>query len=181
MIKITFSELERQQLATTFTTTTDRRLRNRCQAILMAARGRRHAHIATDLGVTSRPLQRWLNAYRKKGLDGLPIQWAPGRPPLIAVPQAPEILRWIKRGPAGCGLDRAHWTYAKLAPYLSQTTGITVSETTMRTFCAKHGVRPYRPTYEDLKGDPDKQAAARQDLETLKKSHGRRTRFIEPG
>jgi hypothetical protein len=31
-------------------------------------------------------------------------------------------------------------------------------------------VRPYRPTYHYLKGDPDEQAAARQDLEALKKT-----------
>jgi transposase len=169
MITITLSEHERQHLATTFTTTTDRRLRNRCQAILMAARGRRHAAIAEDLSITARTLQRWLNAYRKQGVDGLQIQWAPGRTPLIAATRAPDILTWIKAGPTGCGLDRANWTYAELATYLYQTTGLTVSETTMRTFCTKHGVRSYRPTYRYLKGDPDKQAAARQDLETLKK------------
>ena len=173
MITITLSEHEREQLETTFTTTTDRRLRNRCQAILMAARGRRHAHIAADLHVTTRTLQRWLNAYRQQRLDGLRIQWAPGRAPLIAATRAPDILTWIKQGPAGCGLDRANWTYAELATYLYQTVGLSVSETTLRTFCTKHGVRPYRPTYQYLKGDPDKQQVARQELAAFKKSHGR--------
>jgi transposase len=76
----------------------------------------------------------------------------------------------VKPGPAGCGLDRAHWTAAELATYLSHSTGIAVSERTMRAFCTKPGVRPYRPTYQYLKGDPDQQAVARQDLETFKKS-----------
>jgi transposase len=173
MITITLSDHERQQLETTFTTTTDRRLHNRCQAILMAARGRRHAHIAEDLNVTTRTLQRWLNAYHKHGVDGLRIQWAPGRASRIAATRAPEILAWIKQGPAGCGLDRANWTYAELATYLYQRLGLTVSETTMRTFCTKHGVRPYRPTYQYLKGDPAKQQVAQQELEALKKSRGR--------
>ena len=48
--------------------------------------------------------------------------------------------------------------------------GMRVSETTMRLFCTKHGVRPYRPTYQYLKGDPEKQAVARQELDALKKS-----------
>ncbi len=39
MIKITLHDQERQQLETIFKTTPDRRLRPRCQAILMAARG----------------------------------------------------------------------------------------------------------------------------------------------
>ena len=39
MIHITLDDHDRQQLETTFKTTDDRRLRDRCQAILMAYRG----------------------------------------------------------------------------------------------------------------------------------------------
>jgi hypothetical protein len=48
MMKLTLSDLEPHQLATTFKTTPDPRLHHRCQAILMAARGRCHRHIAED-------------------------------------------------------------------------------------------------------------------------------------
>ena len=63
MITFTLSEPERRQLETTFKTTADRRLRERCQAILMADRKRLHAQIAQDVGVSTRTIQRWLNAY----------------------------------------------------------------------------------------------------------------------
>lgn len=169
MITMTLSASERQQLEATFTTTADRRLRTRCQAILMAARGRRRQNMAEDLAVSPRTLQRWLNAYRRGGLDALRIRWAPGRNASIPETLAPEIVRWVQQGPAGCGLDRANWTYGELATYLYQRTGIAVSETTMRTFCTTHGVRPYRPTYQYLKGNPQAQATARQDLATFKK------------
>jgi transposase len=169
MIKVTLSECERRRLEDTFKTTSNRRLRHRCQAILMAARGRRHPHIAADLGISPRTLQRWLQAYQTHGVDGLTIRWALGRSPYISETLAPEILSWIKTGPAGCGLDRANWTYAELATHLYRTHGIAVSESTMRAFCTKHAVRPYRPTYRYLKGDPAQQAAARQDLEAFKK------------
>jgi len=62
MINITLNDHDRQQLEHTFNTTTDRRLRDRCQALLMADCGRRHHQIATDLRITPRTLQRWLNA-----------------------------------------------------------------------------------------------------------------------
>jgi len=88
-------------------------------------------------------------------------------------------VAWVKQGPAGCGLDRAHWTAAELATSLYQTKGMAVSERTMRAFCPKHDVRPYRPTYQYLKGDPDQQESARQDLETFKKSHRRGPRLVE--
>jgi hypothetical protein len=77
---------------------------------------------------------------------GLAMQWAAGHTPSIPATMAPEILAWVKQGPTGCGLDRANWTYAALATSLYQTKGLAVSETTMRTFCTKHGVCPYRPT-----------------------------------
>jgi transposase len=67
-------------------------------------------------------------------------------------------------------VDRANWTAAELATYLDQTKGIVVSESTMRAFCTKQGVRPYRPTYHDLTGDPVQQEAARQDLDAFKKT-----------
>jgi transposase len=135
----------------------------------MAARGRRHRQIAEDLNISPRTLQRWLQAYQTHGFGGLPIRWAAGRAPHIPEALASEILSWIKAGPAGCGLDRANWTYAELATHLYHAHGIAVSESTMRAFCTKHGVRPYRPTYRYLKGDPDQQATARQDLAALKK------------
>jgi transposase len=170
MITTKLSEDHLRRLEETFHTTPDRRLRDRCQAILMAARGRRHRQIAEDLGSSVRTLQRWLNAYQSKGLDGLPLQWAAGRTPHIPESWASEILAWVTQGPAGCGLDRAHWTYAELTAHLYRMKGLAVSESTLRTSCTKHGVRPYRPTYRYLKADSARHAAAQQDLQAFKKS-----------
>src|SRR6266446_8007425 len=60
----------------------------------------------------------------------------------------PSTLQaWVQDGPQGCGLDRANWTYEELATHLYRTTGIEVKRTTMRVFCQRHDIRPYRPTY----------------------------------
>jgi transposase len=181
MIQITLSERERQQREDMFKTTSEGRLRTRCQAILMAHRGRRHRHSAEDLGVTVRTLPRRLRAYQDQRLAGLTLRWRPGRRARLPAALAPEILGWILQGPTGCGLDRANWTYAELATQLYRTHGITVSLSTMRAFCAGYGVRPYRPTYHYRKADPVQQAMARQDLQALKKSRGRRTGLAESG
>jgi transposase len=142
MSQITLSEQERQQLEDTFKTTAEGRLRTRCQAILMAHRGRRHRHIAADRGVTVRTLQRWLRAYQDKRLVGLKLWWRAGRRARIPAALAPEILGWSLQGPAGCGLDRANWTDAELATQLYRTHGLTVSPSTIRAFCTSYGVRP---------------------------------------
>ena len=147
MIKLTLSTEEHRQLEEVFKTTPNARLRARCQAILMVDRGRRHRHIAEDLGVSVRTIQRWLKAYQVWRFAGLKLRWVPGRTRRIPAALTTTILTWITPGPAGCGLDRANWTSAELATHLYHTHGIAVSASTMRAFCATHGVRPYRPTY----------------------------------
>ena len=170
MRRIRLTATEQTQLEHTFKTTTDRRLRDRCQAVLMASRGRKRRAIAQDLGVHRTTVRRWLTQYHERGMAGLQIHWAPGQPGRIPETLAPTIQGWVQDGPQGCGLDRANWTYEELATHLYQTTGIAVRRTAMRDFCQRHGIRPYRPTYHYLRGDPQKQQAAREELAALKKT-----------
>ena len=180
MRRIRLTATEHAQLEHTFKTTTDRRLRDRCQAVLMASRGRKHRTIAQDLGVHRTTVRRWLTQYHARGVAGLQIHWAPGEPGRIPETLAPTIPGRVQDGPQGCGLDRANWTYEELATHLYQTTGIAVRRTAMRDFCQRHGIRPYRPTYHYLRGDPQKQQTAREELAALKKSPGGRLRAAEP-
>jgi transposase len=173
MYRIVLSSTQEQELEQVFKSTEDGRLRTRCQAVLMAARGRARHDIAQDLGVHRTTLRLWLLNYRAHGLAGLPIQWAPGPQARIPEEVASRIVAWVKEGPASCGLQRANWTYAELATYLFQQTGITVGETTMREFCHRQQIRPYRPTYRYLRGNPQRQAQAQSELTELKKKRRR--------
>lgn len=169
MLRITLTATEQAELEHLFKTTSDRRLRDRCQAVLMANRGRKRKAIAQDLGVHRTTVRHWLNQYHQRGVAGLQIQWAPGQPGRIPEVLAPTLQKWVKEGPQSCGLDRANWTYEELAAHLYHTTGIEVKRTAMRVFCQRHDIRPYRPTYRYLRGDPEQQRVARQELEALKK------------
>jgi len=173
MIRICLPAAELQQLQRLFRATDDRSLRDRIQIILMAQQGRPHQQIAADLGITPRTVQRWLNAYLERGTDGLRPRKAPGAAPRLTADLAPLLQRWVIDGPAACGLDRANWTYAELADHLFKTQSIRVQKSAMQAFCHKHDIRPYRPTYRFLRGDPAQQAAAREDLATLKKKRRR--------
>jgi transposase len=135
----------------------------------MASRGRQRKLIAPDLGVHRTTVRLWLQRYQARGVTGLQIHWAPGQTGRIPETLAPTIQAWVKAGPQSCGLDRANWTYEELATYLYQTTGIEVKRTAMRVFCQRHDIRPYRPTYRYLRGDPAQQQAARGELAALKK------------
>jgi transposase len=169
MIRICLPDAEVRQLEGLFQTTTDASLRHRIQIVLMAHRGRKHPHIAADTGTTPRSVQRWLNAYLSGGLDRLQPRKAKGAKPKLTADLAPLIRQWVIDGPAKQGLDRANWTYAELADHLFKTKGIRIGKSAMQAFGAKHGIRPYRPTYRFLRGDPVKQAKAREEIADLKK------------
>jgi transposase len=147
--------------------------RDRLQIIRLAARDRPRHQIATDLGITTRTVQRRLNRYLGHGLAGLRPRKAKGAEAKIPADMADEVRRWVIEGPQARGLDRANWTHAELAEHLLRTHGIRASRSAMQRFCQGRGIRVYRPTYRFLRGDPEKQAAAREDLAELKRGRKR--------
>jgi transposase len=169
MIRITLSDDEVGRLEQTLRTSDHVKLRHRAQAVLMASRGRPHPQVAQDLAVNQRTLQRWLNAYNRGGLDALVPRKAKGATPKLTAELAPVLRQWVIEGPAKQGLDRANWTFEELADHLLKTKGILVKKSAMQAFCHKHEIRPYRPTYRFLRGDPAEQAEARVELAALKK------------
>lgn len=169
MIRIQLPGPEADRLEQAFRHAAGRKFRDRLQIVLMAHRGRPHQEIAADLAVNPRTVQRWLNAYLDGGLDALRPRKAPGRPPKVPAALAAEVRRWVIEGPAKQGLDRANWTHAELADHLLKAHGISASRSAVQRFCRKAGIRPYRPTYRYLRGDPVKQAEAAEDLAGLKK------------
>ena len=169
MIRITLPDAEVRQLEEILRTAADPKLRHRAQIVLMAHRGRRSPDIAADTATTPRSVQRWLNAYLDRGLDGLRPRKAPGAKPRLTADLAPVLRQWVIDGPAKQGLDRANWTYAELADHLFKARGIRVGKSALQAFGAKHGIRPYRPTYRFLRGDPAEQGKAREEVADLKK------------
>src|SRR5438132_6247199 len=99
MRQIRRTTAEQVQLAQRFKTTTDRRLRDRCQAVLMASRGRKRKTIAQDLGVHRTTVRMWLKQYQEQGVAGVPIHWARGQPRRIRETWAPTIEAWVQDGP----------------------------------------------------------------------------------
>ena len=173
MIRIRLPQEETQRLDQAFRHETDPKYRDRIHIIRLACRNRPHQDIAQDLAITPRTVQRWLNAYLDRGLDGLRPGKPKGAPARIPTHLADEVKRWVINGPAACGLDRANWTHEELADYLLKTKGIQTSRSAVQRFCAKIAIRLYRPTYRYLRGNPEKQAQGRQDIAEFKKKRRR--------
>lgn len=169
MIRIHLSETEAQRLERCFGSTADRKLRDRLNVVRLALRGRSRQDSAETLGMSTRSVQRWLNAYLERGLDGLTPRKAPGATPKIPAALADDVRRWVIEGPSKQGLDRANWTHQELADHLYRTHGIRTSRSAVQRLCGKLAIRLYRPTYRYLRGDPAKQQKAREDLAELKR------------
>lgn len=173
MIRIQLPQAEAGRLEEAFQATDERKLRDRLQIVLMAHRGRARQDIAKDLGIHRRSVTRWLNAYCDGGLDALRPRKAKGNAAKIPAAMANEVRRLVLEGPAKQGLDRANWTHEELADYLFKAKGIQTSRSAVQRFCQKIDIRLYRPTYRYLRGDPDKQAQAKEDIAGLKKRRRR--------
>jgi len=173
MIHIQLQPAEVERLEEVFQTTTDRKLRDRLQIVLMAHRGRARQDIATDLGIHRRSVTRWLNAFCDGGAGALRPRKAKGNPSKIPAGLADEVRQWVIGGPAAQGLDRASWTHEERADHLKKTKGILTSRAAVQRFCSKIDIRLYRPTYHYLRGDPDKQAQAKEDIVALKKKRSK--------
>lgn len=169
MLPIILDEQQRKRLSNSFKTSDDSRFRLRSQAVLMASRGREPLQIAQDLYVSVRTVRRWLRSFVLQGPTQMVPPWGPGRPAKIPEAEAERIKQWVLDGPIACGRLRANWTYAELAQHIHQELGIQVCRRAVGNFCRKHGIRPYRPTYRFLRGDPAKQQVAKEQLAALKK------------
>jgi transposase len=169
VIRIRLPEEEAQRLEQAYRQETDPKYKGRIQIVRLASRDRPHNQIAADLAITTRTVQRWLNAYLDRGLDGIRPRKAPGAPGKIPAGLAEEVKRWVIEGPAKQGLDRANWTHEEIADHLLKAKGVRTSKSAVQRFCSKIGIRVYRPTYHYERGDPDKQAKARVDIAELKK------------
>jgi transposase len=173
MIRIRLSDPDAQRLDDEYRQAKDTTYRDRLQIIRLASRDRPHQDIAADLGIAPRTVRRWLNRYLEHSLAGLRPRKAKGAEARIPPEMAGEVRRWVIEGPQAQGLDRANWTHAELAEHLTRTHGIRASRSAMQRFCRKLGIRVYRPTYRFLRGDPEKQAVAREELADLKKGRKR--------
>lgn len=78
MIQVQLNQDQGAELEDLFHKTNDRQLRDHLQIVRMAYARRPRGPIAQDLGINRRTAQRWLNAYCRSGLAGLPPRKAPG-------------------------------------------------------------------------------------------------------
>ena len=140
-------EASLSELRARYDAATNAGLRLRYQMILLAHQGRSVAEIAAIVFRSRDTVERVLKRYRDEGLDAVPRRFAPGSAPTITPQWTAELLRVIELDPHTVGVDSANWTTGLLATYLADTTGIAVSDETVRQTLHAHDYVCKRPTW----------------------------------
>jgi transposase len=122
-------------------------MRTRYQMLLLAQRGQTSTQIAGIVLRSQDTVVRVLKRFLTGGLEAVPRRTAPGRDRTITQVWENELLRVIELDPHEVGQDTANWTTQLLATYLSEQTGISVSQETVRIYLHAHDYVCKRPTW----------------------------------
>jgi transposase len=152
-LKLGISASQREALRDALKQSTDPRLRDRLQAIQLAATGRHtHEEIAQLLGRARSTIQLWLDRYEAGQLPRLlERKAAPGKTSEL---QRPEVQAQLQ-----AGLKTGRWrTAAQIAAWLGQTHGIKRAAGSLYYWLGKVGgtLKVPRPTHTEQ--DPAAQA-----------------------
>jgi transposase len=121
--------------------------RTRYQMLLFSAKGHTSTQIAELVLRSQDTVVRVLKRFLSGGLEAVPRRTAPGRERTITSAWESELLRVIELDPHEVGQDTANWTTQLLATYLSEQTGVSVSQETVRVYLHAHSYVCKRPTW----------------------------------
>lgn len=145
-------------------------VRQRATGIRLLSRGDKPESVGEVMSVTGATVYNWWHRYQSGGIEGLANQ-PKGRPQAKADAAYLEALeRALEQDPGELGYDFAIWTVERLRDHLARVTGVELSEGHLRVVMRQQGYVYRRPKH-DLTSlqDPEAKAAARIELERLKK------------
>lgn len=127
--------------------TTDAETRTRYQMLFLSWQGQTSGQIAQIVLRSQDTVVRVLKRFLTGGLDAVPRRTAPGRERRVTAAWEDELLRVIELDPHEVGEETANWTTERLAEYLGQQTGISVTEETVRVYLHAHDYVCKRSTW----------------------------------
>jgi len=150
------TEEQQNELAHLYRSTKDVRLRTRAQMVLLACEQRLTAPaIAAIVREDDETVRRWLKRYLAQGLEGWRDLPMPGAPPKITRTYIQQLLEAVRHRPRALSQPYSMWTLQRLADYLSEQTGISVSYETIRRLLAAHEIVLSQPQHTITSPDPE--------------------------
>ena len=144
----------KRELKRLLSVTRDKKEYRRALGVLMRAQKKRVKDIARELDVSIDAIERWLRAYRKRGIEGIRARKPSGRPVRIRGRAVRRIRELLKQDPQAFGFLKGRWVVRDIAKALSQE-GIKVSKSYVQDMLNGLGLAYKRPKLEVKSNDPN--------------------------
>ncbi len=143
------------EVRTLYRTTKDVRLRTRAQIIVLAFDGLSAPKIATIVQLDPESVRHYMVRYRDEGIHGRADRPRAGRPRRATPAYLEAALAALRQRPRALGLPFSLWSLPRLLDYLTDHTGITVADETLRTHLRTHGIAFSQPQHKISSPDPE--------------------------
>lgn len=146
-------------------------VRQRAIAIRLLHLGNRPEQVSEVVLVSANTVWTWHRRYRKDGFAGLQDQARSGRPRKADNIYIDRLEQLLETDPRTVGLPFTIWTVQRLRLYLTEQTGISLSEARFRALPGRLGYVWKQPKHSIVHlQDADAQQTAAQILDWLKKT-----------
>jgi transposase len=139
----------------------------RGRAVLGYLDGRRVIELAAELGKTRGALNRWLQWYETRGVEGLQTRYAPGPAPKLDAEQQRVLTQLIEDGPLAAGYETGVWTGPMIGDLIAERFSVRYHKHHVPRLLHQLGFSVQRPRKRLARADREAQA------------HWLRTRFPE--
>ena len=141
----------------------NRRLRDRLQAVQWVGEGLSVQDVARRIGRCRQAVSSFLHRFNRDGLRGLlRVGRGPGRQSRLSAGQWAEVAEWIRRGPREMGHSFSNWDCKRLAICIRRAWKVQLSDEQIRRQLHKMGCRLLRPTH-DLPGKDPRDRAKKNE------------------
>lgn len=130
-------------------------------------------HIAAELGVHRKTVEKWSMTFHHGGPDALRRTVSSGRPPRLTAEQEQQLLAALALGCAHHGFPTEQWTMKRVCVVVERLFGVTYHIDGLRPKMRALGLSPQKPGQRALERDEVKIETFKHDtLPEIKKSRG---------
>jgi len=153
-VKLKLDRKRKRELKRLLSVTHDKKEYRRALGVLMRAQKKRVIDIARQLNVSIDAVERWLRAFRKRGIEGIMVRKPSGRPATKRKPAEARMKELLKQNPQAFGFLKGRWVVRDIAKALSQE-GIKVSKSYVQDMLCGLGLTYKRPKLDVKSNDPN--------------------------
>lgn len=126
----------------------NRRLRDRLQALQWVSSGVSVQDAARRIGRCRQSVSSFVHRFNQDGMDGLlHVGRGPGRRSRLTAKKWDKVVEWISRGPRDMGYPFSNWDCKRLAIAIHKTWKVRLSDEQVRRQLHRLGCRLLRPKH----------------------------------